>query len=235
MSECGLIGAPDEIRRRLALPGAPPKRPGRAPASGGKVHQSLAEVTELVPIDELRPWPDNPRHADEVALAQSLSRNGQYRPLVARSDGTVIIGSGTLAAARRLGLTELAVVRVDVDDEEAARMRLVDNRSAAIASYDDQELARLLEEFSDDPVGTGYEADELGQVLALISEPKDDGKVTLVKASCAPAGLSWTVPVAKGAFSAWESAVLDEVSFDEHDFQRCVLKRLEFDGVPVLT
>ena len=233
-SEHGLIGAPDEIRRRLALPSAPQRRTGRAPSSGGAPLESLVSATEMCPIDNLRPWPDNPRHADEIAIAQSLSRNGQYRPLVARDDGVVIIGSATLAAARRLGWTHMSVVRVNVDDEEAAKMRLMDNRSAALASYDDNELALLLEDFTDDSVGTGYEQDELEQMLLSVGqEVEDDGKSIFIKAVCSPAGIAWSVPVLKSAFKVWEQQLLYEAGCNEHLYMQTVLRRLEFDGVPV--
>lgn len=100
-----------------------------------------------VAIDELELLPGNPRKGDVDAVAASLDRFGQRKPIVARKvDRTVIAGNHTLQAARRLGWQEIAVVWVDDDDAHAKAFALADNRTAELGSYDDAALLALIEE-----------------------------------------------------------------------------------------
>jgi hypothetical protein len=124
----------------------------------------------VVPIADLRPYPQNPRAGDTDAIVESLRINSQYRPIVVRtSDNTILAGNHTYAAAMELGWSEIAATYIDVDDEEAARIVLVDNRSNDLARYDDGLLAALL---ADMPSleGTGYDQQALDELLERVNE-----------------------------------------------------------------
>lgn len=124
-----------------------------------------------VPIDSITPYRDNPRRGDLDAIKESLAVNGQYRPIVAnRRTGEVLAGNHTLRAAELLGWTQIAVTWVDVDDETARRIVLVDNRSNDLAGYDDALLASILEDLPD-LEGTGYDQAALAALLAGRDEP----------------------------------------------------------------
>jgi DNA N-6-adenine-methyltransferase (Dam) len=90
----------------------------------------------------------------------------------------VLAGNHTLRAARALGWGEIAVTFVDVDEEQAARIVLVDNRTNDLAGYDDTELAALLEGL---PTldGTAWGEDELERLLAKVNgNPIGDERYT---------------------------------------------------------
>jgi len=124
-----------------------------------------------VPIDSLTPYQDNPRRGDLEAIKESLAANGQYRPIVVnRRTGEVLAGNHTLRAAEQLGWTRIAVTWVDVDDETARRIVLVDNRSNDLAGYDDALLASILEDLPD-LEGTGYDKAALAELLAGRDDP----------------------------------------------------------------
>ena len=124
-----------------------------------------------VPIDSLTPYQDNPRRGDLEVIKESLAANGQYRPIVAnRRTGEVLAGNHTLRAAEQLGWTRIAVTWVDVDDETARRIVLVDNRSNDLAGYDDALLASILEDLPD-LEGTGYDKAALAELLAGRDDP----------------------------------------------------------------
>jgi DNA modification methylase len=126
-----------------------------------------------VPVAQLRPYGRNPRRGDVAAIRASLQAHGQYRPLVVnRRSGEVLAGNHTLQAAVELGWTEVAVTYVDVDDEQAARIVLVDNRTNDLAGYDDSELAALLEGLPD-LEGTGFEARDLERLLAALQTGRE--------------------------------------------------------------
>ena len=117
------------------------------------------------------PYGRNPRRGDTRAIRESLERNGQYRPIVVnRRTMEVLAGNHTLAAALELGWTELAATFVDVDDEQAQRIVLVDNRSNDLAGYDSGLLAELLEELPDLD-GTGYDLASLDALLEELGRP----------------------------------------------------------------
>lgn len=124
-----------------------------------------------VPIDSLTPYQDNPRRGDLEAIKESLAANGQYRPIVVnRRTGEVLAGNHTLRAAEQLGWTRIAVTWVDVDEETARRIVLVDNRSNDLAGYDDALLASILEDLPD-LEGTGYDKAALAELLAGRDDP----------------------------------------------------------------
>jgi ParB-like nuclease domain len=127
-----------------------------------------------VPIETLHSYPRNPRRGRVDVLVQSLSRHGQYRPIVVNArTQQVLAGNHTLAAARELGWDEIAVTFVDVDEDTAARIVLMDNRSSDLAVNDDDELAALLEHLPDLD-GTGYDRVDLDALLDSINGAQPD-------------------------------------------------------------
>lgn len=126
--------------------------------------------TELVDLDTLAPHPENANLGNDDAVADSLNRYGQWRPLVAqRSTGRVLIGHTMLRAARSLGWQRIAVHYRDVDDDEARRILAVDNRTRDLADTDERALIALLESLDDDLTGTGYQPDDLAHLRDLIA------------------------------------------------------------------
>ena len=127
---------------------------------------SAVLVTERrVSIARLRPYPGNARRGDIAALKKSLEAHGQYRPIVVnKRNDQVLAGNHTLKAAKQLGWETIAVSYVDVDDEQARRIVLVDNRTNDLAGYDSEALVELLGEL-DGLDGTGYEQDDLDALL----------------------------------------------------------------------
>lgn len=126
-----------------------------------------------VPLSGLQPYPGNPRRGRLDVVKRSLERHGQYRPIVVNNRTMqVLAGNHTMRAAHELGWDELAVTFVDVDEDQAARIVLVDNRASDLASTDDDELVALLESLNESEGGldaTGYELDDLDALLERIS------------------------------------------------------------------
>ncbi len=136
-----------------------------------------------VPVAELRTYHRNPRRGNAAVIARSLTVNGQYRPLVVNAGthtgrpGEVLAGNHTLIAARDLGWESVAVVTVDVDDDQCARIVAADNRASDLASYDDRLLLELLSDLPDLD-GTGFEQGDLNDLEWALEpkfSPEDDG------------------------------------------------------------
>ncbi|MGW4047555.1 ParB/RepB/Spo0J family partition protein [Streptomyces sp. NPDC004721] len=137
-------------------------------AAPARIPESLLPLA--VPIDDLVAYHRNPRTGDVDAIAESLRVNGQYKAIVVNR-GThtgrpneILAGNHTWTAAKQLGWERIAATFIDVADEDAARIVVVDNRTSDLAGYDSELLADLLEELPDLD-GTGYDQDALDKLL----------------------------------------------------------------------
>lgn len=141
-----------------------PDNPGMTDVQDG-IRESLAALT--VDMNDLVPYPGNPRHGHLVALAQGLATYGQYKPLVVQaSTRHILVGNQTYHAARQLHWTRIAAAMIDVDDDTARRIVTFDNRANELGSYDGQALAELLTSLEGNLEGTGYSVDDLDHLLA---------------------------------------------------------------------
>lgn len=180
-----------------------------------EIPESLADLA--VPVADLVPYGRNPRRGSVEAIRESLSAHGQYRPIVVRrGTNEVLAGNHTLAAARDLGWAEIAATFVDVDDEQAARIVLVDNKASDAGTYDETDLLALLKELEATEAGlagTLYANEDLDDLLAALSEAE-------VPAETAEAN--------SDKENAWESTDLKEYA-DRYEEQGRRLIVLDYD------
>jgi ParB-like chromosome segregation protein Spo0J len=120
---------------------------------------------ENVNINSLTPDPANARTHDSKnlkAIASSLEKFGQRKPIVVTPDSIVVAGNGTLEAAKSLGWTQIAIARTPVGWtwDQVKAFALADNRTAELAEWDDKVLADQLLELD----ANGWELEELGFV-----------------------------------------------------------------------
>ncbi|MFV2063515.1 MAG: ParB N-terminal domain-containing protein, partial [Chloroflexota bacterium] len=126
---------------------------------------------EQIPIDDLHPDPANPRRIDEdelEALTRSLRQWGFVQPVLARREDAIVIGGHQrLVAARRLGLTTVPVIWLDIPVEQARLLNLALNRIGG--DWDEQLLARLLADLQADLdldlTLSGFADDEISGLL----------------------------------------------------------------------
>lgn len=143
------------------------------------------EVSELkmieMPVSSLNGYDKNPRKNDAVVarMVESIKEFGFRIPVVAKSDGSVIDGHLRLKAAQRMGMESVPVVLADeLTDAQVKAFRLLANRSANWADWDDdllrQELADL-KGMDFDLSLTGFDAEEISSMLDI---PLDVGGLT---------------------------------------------------------
>lgn len=118
---------------------------------------------ERLKISSLNLDPNNARTHDNAnleAIAGSLTQFGQRKPIVISQDNTVVAGNGTLTAAKSLGWKEIEVVRVpaDWDADRIKAFALADNRTAELASWDNEVLNQQLAELEE----AGFTVSEFG-------------------------------------------------------------------------
>lgn len=152
------------------------------------INPDLAKLAR--PLKDLREDPKNARKHDErnvVAIASSLARFGQQKPIVVNADGVIIAGNGTFTAAKRMGWTHLAAVRFDKDAaSEQLGYAITDNRSAELASWDDVILAEALKSLNEANDGAlvdyGFDDSEFMKLVAKVEADADAD----AKAAAAP-------------------------------------------------
>lgn len=133
---------------------------------------------ERVKIDAIKPFPGNARKGNVEMLRESLRVHGQYRPLVVQeSTGYILAGNHTWEAMRENGESEVDIGIIDVDDDKAKKIVLVDNRSNDVAEYDDKALADLLAEIPD-LEGTGFTRLDLDAMIASLGGYGRSGSVS---------------------------------------------------------
>ena len=148
------------IKDRLGLPEPKPVKPE---PEGERSDIELSDV-ETVGIKEIKVHPLNPREGDIGSIISSLEVMGQYRPIVVnKTTKHILSGNHTYQAALQLGWEKIAVHWVDVDDVEEIKILIVDNRTSDLATYDPQELNKLLT--TTGLRGTGFSPEEVAEIL----------------------------------------------------------------------
>ncbi len=124
-------------------------------------------VVQQWPIERLIPYARNPRKNDQVVdkMVSAIKEFGFRIPIVARSDGSIVDGHLRLKAAQRLGLTEVPVALADdLSEAQIKAFRLLANRSASWAEWDDELLPLEIQDLQKagyDLGLTGFDASEL--------------------------------------------------------------------------
>lgn len=135
-------------------------------------------TVEMWPVERLVPYARNPRKNDEQVerMAASIREFGFRIPVVAKSDGNVIDGHLRLKAALVLGLSEVPVALADdLTDAQVKAFRIMANKSAEWAAWDDGLLRLELEDLKEldyDLLLTWHELLELDAILKEAAEPE---------------------------------------------------------------
>lgn len=188
-----------------------------------------------VRLSELVPYPQNPRRGDIQAIAESLAYHGQFKPIVVnKKNNQILAGNHTYKAAKKLGWKTVSVVYVDVENDEARKIMLTDNRLNDLASYNEPMLATVLESFKGDLEGTGFtEADieSLNRQIAKgdeIFDASTDKPETLQDDPQIKIG-AWQFTINPIAYSAWKEQLLEEAEKSKPKAIAIIRERL---GIP---
>lgn len=143
---------------------------------GVQMHDSLKP--QLVPIGQVQEHPDNPRRGEVDKIAESVTANGVYKPIIVqKSTGFILSGNHTYRAISQAGASQVPVIYLDVDEARAKAILLADNRTSELGGYDESQLIDLLTELSEGATltGTGYTEGDLSDLLVSM-EPKAAAK-----------------------------------------------------------
>ena len=117
---------------------------------------------ERVNVSALTAFSGNPRtHSDTQIdqIAASIREFGWTNPILVDAGGVIIAGHGRLAAATRLGLDQVPVIRLGhLSDAQRKALVIADNQLALNAGWDEVALSNLVRELD----GEKFELDLLG-------------------------------------------------------------------------
>lgn len=125
------------------------------------------ETVESVSLDLIRPKADQPRKSfDDKSideLAHSISIHGVIQPIILRNvDGEyeIIAGERRYRAAKSLGIKEIPAIVRSIDEEQAAKLSLIENIQREDLNPIEEALAynSLIEDY-------GIKQEELGNTL----------------------------------------------------------------------
>ena len=142
-----------------------------------------ARTQRRLPIELLKPKPNNPRRAFSESqldeLAQSIRDRGIIQPLVVRpashDNYEIVAGERRWRAAQRAGLHDVPVVVVEVNDGEALQLAIIENIQRADLNPIEEANAyqRLADQF-------GYSQEEIAKTVGK-SRPHVANTLRLLK------------------------------------------------------
>ena len=105
---------------------------------------------EFMAVDDVIPYEGNPRRMRKIpdtemdavsVVAESIDKYGFNQPIVVDGNSVVVVGHTRLAAAKRLGLTQVPAFRArGLTEEQARQYRVADNKTAEWTGWDFEKL-----------------------------------------------------------------------------------------------
>ncbi len=153
-------------------------------------HNSQNLKFEWKPVEDLKPYANNPRQHSKKQIRQiadSINQFGFNNPILLDSDNGVIAGHGRIEAAKSIGLKSVPVIYLAHMSEAEKRAYIIaDNKLAENASWD-QNLLKIEFEYlskidADFDLGlTGFEIPEIDYFLQIGEEVCDSIETDIEK------------------------------------------------------
>lgn len=132
-------------------------------------------TTEMLPIDSLIPYHNNPRRNEHAVakVAGSIKEFGFRSPITVDKDMVIVAGHTRVLAAKELGIKMVPVHIMKVSAARIRAYRLADNRTAQEAEWDDEKLAIELAGLRDEDFdldATGFDPDEIAELIDALTD-----------------------------------------------------------------
>lgn len=137
---------------------------------------------EIIKIDELIPYEQNPRDnkAAVDAVANSIANFGFKVPIIIDQNNVIVAGHTRLLASQKLELDEVPCIRADdLTDEQIRAFRIADNKTAELADWDLDKLTAELAQLEDiDMTQFGFDLSEF-EIETEVEEDDFDSDAAL--------------------------------------------------------
>jgi len=135
-----------------------------------------------IDVNSIKLYKNNPRNNDKAvdAVAKSIKQFGFKVPLVIDQDNEIVCGHTRLKAAMQLGIQNVpCLIADDLTEEQIKAFRIADNKTAEFAEWDDELLAKELEELKladFDLSLTAFDLSECERLLDSIKDKSSEGE-----------------------------------------------------------
>jgi hypothetical protein len=164
-------------------------KPTSASTAGGLL-QAFSHQIEQVPVKDLAPYSGNARTHSKKQIGQiagSIAEFGFTNPILVDAQNQIIAGHGRLAAAKKLAMDTVPVIRLShLSPAQKRAYLLADNRLAEKAGWDKEVLAAEFQALIDLNFDIDLTGFDLGEVDLVLDQT--DG------AKCEPASPEDDVP-----------------------------------------
>ena len=134
--------------------------------------QEQTKKIEYIAINDLIPYVNNARvHSEEqiLQIASSIKEFGFNNPVLIDKGNGIIAGHGRVYAARKLGLEEIPVIRIEhLSKAQKKAFIIADNKIALNASWNHEILALEFSELTSENFNielTGFIGDDLNEIM----------------------------------------------------------------------
>lgn len=102
---------------------------------------------KLAKLSDIKPYPNNPRDNDVAVskVVKSIKRYGYINPIIVDKNSVIIAGHTRLKALQALKYKEVQVVVLDIPEQKAKELRIIDNKTAEYAEWTDDLVFELRE------------------------------------------------------------------------------------------
>lgn len=122
-------------------------------------------MLQNIPLDQLIPYERNNKihNAEQVKqIAKSIKELWFRAPILVDENFVILAGHGRLAAAQKLKMKEVPVIKyTDLTEEQKKKYRLLDNRLSDLSEYDLDNLKLELQELNDERLNGLFEEFDL--------------------------------------------------------------------------
>lgn len=142
---------------------------------GEEKHKTRVSM-RYVSIDDIRPYPQNPRNNERAiaALVNSIREFGFLVPVLLDDDGELIAGHTRFEAAKILGMDEVPAIDASHLSEEAIKaFRIIDNKTAELSEWNTEMLGAeisLLMGVGIDFTDFGFSQEEVDCLAEAVSD-----------------------------------------------------------------
>ena len=124
-------------------------------------------------INEVIPYPDNPRKNDNAvdAVAESIKQCGYCSPIVIDEDNVILAGHTRLKALKKLKWKEVECVRkTGLTEEQKKKYRILDNKTNELAEWDFDLLEEEIDGLDFDGFDFGFDMSEFEEPHTIIED-----------------------------------------------------------------
>ena len=124
-------------------------------------------------INEVIPYPDNPRKNDNAvdAVAESIKQCGYCSPIVIDEDNVILAGHTRLKALKKLKWKEVECVRkTGLTEEQKKKYRILDNKTNELAEWDFDLLEEEIDGLDFDGFDFGFDMSAFEEQQTIIED-----------------------------------------------------------------